>query len=60
MGSPRTLTAEQIAQLNECTRDLPETDNVMRSGPAGAMEFTVPMNNNDVVLIRLKSIRGSH
>jgi xylan 1,4-beta-xylosidase len=60
MGSPRTLTAEQIAQLNERTRDLPETDNVMQSGPTGAVEFTVPMNSNDVVLVRLKSVRGSH
>jgi len=60
MGSPRTLSAEQIAQLNVRTRDLPETDNVMQSGPTGAVEFTVPMNSNDVVLVRLKSVRGSH
>jgi xylan 1,4-beta-xylosidase len=54
MGSPKELTAAQIARLNELTRDLPETDRVMRSGPKGTIELTVRMNSNDVVLIRLK------
>ena len=53
MGSPKDLTEEQIAQLNELTRDLPETDKRMRSGPTGTVEFTVPMNSNDIVLVKL-------
>jgi xylan 1,4-beta-xylosidase len=53
MGSPKNLTEEQIAQLNELTRDLPETDKTMRSGPTGTVEFTVPMNSNDIVLVKL-------
>jgi hypothetical protein len=39
--------------LTELTRDLPETNKVMQSGPTGALELTVPMNSNDVVLIKL-------
>jgi xylan 1,4-beta-xylosidase len=54
MGSPKELNASQIAHLNELTRDLPETDKTVRSGPAGTVEFTVPMNSNDVVLVKLK------
>jgi xylan 1,4-beta-xylosidase len=53
MGSPKNLTEEQIAQLNELTRDLPVTDKKMRSGPTGTVEFTVPMNSNDIVLVKL-------
>jgi xylan 1,4-beta-xylosidase len=53
MGSPNELTAVQIAQLNELTRDLPETDTVMHSGPAGTIELSIPMNSNDVVLVTL-------
>jgi len=56
MGSPKELTVPQVAHLNELTRDLPETDKVMQSGPTGMVEFTVPMNSNDVVLVKV--IRG--
>ena len=59
MGSPKELSAAQIAHLNELTRDLPETDKVMQSGPTGTIEFTVPMKSNDVVLIMLKPIQGN-
>jgi xylan 1,4-beta-xylosidase len=38
MGSPKDLSAAQIAHLNELTRDLPETDKVVRSGPTGTVE----------------------
>jgi xylan 1,4-beta-xylosidase len=54
MGSPQELTSAQIARLNTLTRDLPETDKVMRSGPDGTVELTVPMNSNDIVLVELK------
>ena len=53
MGSPKELTAEQITHLTELTRDVPETDKVMQSGPAGTLEIAVPMNSNDVVLVKL-------
>jgi xylan 1,4-beta-xylosidase len=58
MGSPKELTAEQIARLNELTRDAPETDKVLRSGPKGTIEITVPMSSNDVVLVKLKRDQG--
>ena len=60
MGSPKELSASQIAHLNELTRDLPETDKVMQSGPKGTVEFTIPMNSNDIVLVKLTSIEKSN
>ena len=57
MGSPKELTAAQVAHLNELTRDLPETDKVMRSGSDGTIEFSIPMNSNDIVLVKLLRIR---
>jgi xylan 1,4-beta-xylosidase len=59
MGSPKDLTIAQIAHLKELTRDLPE-NKVMRSGPAGTVEFTVPMNSNDVVLVKLERSQGGN
>jgi xylan 1,4-beta-xylosidase len=57
IGSPKVLTAAQIARLNELTRDLPETDKSAQSGPEGIIELTVPMNSNDVVLVQAERIR---
>jgi xylan 1,4-beta-xylosidase len=59
MGSPKELSADQIARLNELTRDLPETDKLMQSGSAGTVELAVPMNSNDVVLVKLKHCQAS-
>jgi xylan 1,4-beta-xylosidase len=53
LGSPKELSALQIAHLNELTRDLPETDKVVQTGPMGTVEFTIPMNSNDIVLVKL-------
>ena len=60
MGSPKNLTALQIAHLNELTRDLPETDKSMRSDPMGTVEFNIPMNSNDIVLVKLKRSKGGN
>jgi xylan 1,4-beta-xylosidase len=59
MGSPRELSEAQIARLNELTRDVPETRKIVESGPDGTIEFTLPMNSNDIVLIDLKRARQS-
>ncbi len=59
LGSPKFLTAAQIAHLNELTRDLPETDKAVRSGPTGTIELAVPMNSNDVVLVKLMCSRAN-
>ena len=53
MGSPKELTPAQVAHLNELTRDLPETDKAMRSGSDGTVELSIPMNSNDIVLVKL-------
>lgn len=54
MGSPKDLTAAQVAHLNELTRDLPEIDEVVKSEHEGAVELTVPMKSNDIVLVKLQ------
>ena len=54
MGSPKDLTPSEVAHLNDLTRDLPETDRMMRSGADGTIKVTVPMNSNDIVLVTLK------
>ena len=59
MGSPKDLSAKQIAHLNELTRDTPETDKVIQSGADGTAEMTIPMNSNDIVLVKLERNRAS-
>jgi beta-xylosidase len=58
MGSPKGLTTAQIAHLNELTRDLPETDKIVRSGSGGTVDLSIPMNSNDIVLVKLKRSQG--
>ena len=53
MGSPKDLSSAQVKLLNDHTRDVPETDKVMRSGSSGNVMFTLPMNSNDTVLVTL-------
>ena len=60
MGSPRELTAAQVEHLNELTRDLPEIDKLVRSDPTGAIEIPIPMNSNDIVLVKLNRNQGSN
>jgi xylan 1,4-beta-xylosidase len=58
MGSPKTLSSEQLARLNNLTRDLPETQKMVEIGSDGTAEIEIPMNSNDVVLVKLMRIRG--
>ena len=60
MASPEVLASKQITQLNDLTRDLPETHKVVQSGSTGTVEFTLPMNSNDAVLVTLRRIQGSN
>ena len=53
MGRPKELTAAQVAKLNDLTRDLPEKDQVVSAGKDGTLEITLPMNSNDIVLVKL-------
>ena len=54
MGSPKDLNPDQVARLNELTRDLPEKNQVVRSGTDGVLEIDLPMNSNDILLIDLR------
>jgi xylan 1,4-beta-xylosidase len=56
LGSPQELTEAQIAHLSDLTRDLPETDKVVRSGADGIIDTTFPMNSNDIVDIVLMKL----
>ena len=60
MGAPKDLSATQLGHLQELTRDLPSSDKVMQSGPAGTVEVAVPMNSNDIVLVKLARSGGSN
>lgn len=53
MGLPKDLSAEQLARLQELTRDLPETERSMKVGKNGRLELELPMNGNDIVLVML-------
>ena len=53
LGSPKELTAAQIQHLNDITRDLAEVDKVVRSSSGGTVTITLPMNSNDIVLVKL-------
>jgi xylan 1,4-beta-xylosidase len=53
MGSPTTLSSAQLAELQQLTRDLPETTKTIRVGRDGRFSTTVPMRTNDVVLLLL-------
>jgi len=57
MGAPKDLSATQVTQLMDLTRDLPVTERVVRSGSDGNVKVTVPMNSNDIVLLKLQRLR---
>lgn len=57
MGAPKQLSAEQVAHLNELTRDSPETDKIVRAGLNGNLDVPVRMSSNDIVLVRLERSR---
>ena len=58
MGMPKDLTPQQIAHLNDLTRDRPETQNTMRTSADGSLSVTVPMSSNDIVLVSVMRASG--
>jgi xylan 1,4-beta-xylosidase len=54
MGSPSTLTPAQLSELEQLTRDLPETSKSVLVGSDGRFSLRVPMRGNDVVLAILE------
>jgi xylan 1,4-beta-xylosidase len=55
MGLPKDLTAKQQAKLHKLTRDLPETESMIKIAEDGVYDLNLPMNSNDIVLITLIS-----
>jgi xylan 1,4-beta-xylosidase len=56
MGAPRTLSAEQVAQLNALTADRPEIARQVRVGADGVARLDLPMRANDIVLVTLEPL----
>ena len=54
MGSPKALSAEQLAKLQELTQDRPEADRVVKVGKDGKLQWKLPMRSNDIVLVTLE------
>jgi xylan 1,4-beta-xylosidase len=55
MGSPKSLTQEQLNHLQALTRDLPEKNDRVRAGKDGTLLVDVPMKSNDIVLVSVQS-----
>ena len=54
MGSPKDLSAAQLAELQALTRDVPEQAATVQIGTNGRHAMTVKMRTNDVVLVSLE------
>ena len=54
MGSPKDLSAAQLAELQGLTRDVPEQAATVQIGTNGRHAMTVKMRTNDVVLVSLE------
>jgi xylan 1,4-beta-xylosidase len=52
MGKPKSLSAEQVAQLQALTQDKPDQQSV-KVGANGTASVRVPMRVNDVVLVKI-------
>lgn len=55
-GRPDKLTPEQIAVLQDLTRDAPELDRTIRVGAGGRLHRSIPLRTNDVLLVRIEKI----
>jgi xylan 1,4-beta-xylosidase len=56
MGAPKELEPAQLDELKKLTRDLPETERVVRIPQDGAFKLPLAMHSNDVVLVTLESV----
>ena len=54
MGSPKTLTLDQLRQLEALTRDQPEIDKMIKT--RGVSVIDLPMRANDIVLVELDAV----
>ncbi|MEK8045228.1 GH39 family glycosyl hydrolase [Ideonella margarita] len=56
MGSPADANAGQIRRLHALTTDRPETTRVVRVGPAGQLDWKLPMRSNDIALVTFERL----
>ncbi|MDI7775347.1 beta-xylosidase [Asticcacaulis sp. EMRT-3] len=56
MGSPKDLSAQQIADLQAKTTDKPESTKTIVVGPDGTAHYTVAMRANDIVLAKFDKL----
>jgi beta-xylosidase len=54
MGSPKSLTGEELSKLQGLTRDVPESVKKVKAGKDGVVEVGFPMRSNDVVLVTVR------
>ncbi len=59
MGSPGSLNAGQLRELQSLTRDLPEVARSVRVAADGRYTLTVPMRRNDVVLALIEPVAAA-
>jgi len=57
MGSPASLTATQLGELQALTADQPERSEVVKVGSGGLYQLRLLMSTNDVVLATLEPVR---
>ena len=56
MGMPKDLTQSQIEQMQRATSDAPEIGKTVQAAADGTLSVSLPMNSNDMVLVRLTPI----
>jgi xylan 1,4-beta-xylosidase len=57
MGAPKSLTPDQLTQLQGLTKDAPETDTLIQVKTDGTASVALPMHTNDVVLVTLQVVQ---
>ncbi|WP_084579611.1 GH39 family glycosyl hydrolase [Sphingomonas azotifigens] len=54
---PATLRTQQVADLQQATRDLPERDETVTVPGSGRLQVRLPLRTNDILLLRLEPLR---
>lgn len=57
MGSPKSLSTGQLAELRALTQDKPETNMTVRVSADGRYTLRIPMRTNDVILAQIEPLK---
>lgn len=57
MGSPKSLSTGQLAELRALTQDKPETNMTVRISADGRYTLRIPMRTNDVILAQIEPLK---